>query len=300
MAGADDLIGYFGNSLLVRATVAPADTFADLVTRAGAELSEALAHQSAPIDQVVAAISRRGGGSRGGLDSLVAASLSVRGHVRGPQIDGLTWEPLDKLGTAAGQLPLEFSVVGDLAGGPLELELEYDIAMLDEPTARGLLDSAIAFLGAVTTDPATEIRRAPLLSTVALDGALAASRGPAHEVADTTLTAMIESAVYWRGDRVALIDDEREFSYRDLNVTANRLAGHLVEQGVGPGDLVGLRTGASIDFVVAAIAVLKAGGAYLPIDPDYPDSRTEFLLEDAAPRLVLDADGIAAAIAACT
>ncbi|MFT3898741.1 MAG: amino acid adenylation domain-containing protein [Gordonia sp. (in: high G+C Gram-positive bacteria)] len=297
-AGADGLIGYFGNSLLLRATVAPTDTFSDLIGRASGELADAIAHQAAPVDQVVAAVNRGSGQRRGGLDGAVSASLTARSEVRGPQIDGLAWEAVDELGVAAGQLPLEFAVVGDTVAGPVSLELEYDTAMIDEPTALGLVDSALAFLAAVVENPDAAIRRAPLLGDAQLAQALAAARGPAQETVDTTLTTMIESAAHWRGDRTALVDDDRELSHRELNATANRLARHLVDTGVDADDLVGLRCGASIDFVIAAVAVLKAGGAYLPIDPDYPDSRTDHLLSDASPRLTLDAAGIADAIAA--
>ncbi|WP_037690324.1 AMP-binding protein, partial [Streptomyces lavendulae] len=77
-------------------------------------------------------------------------------------------------------------------------------------------------------------------------------------------------------------------TYAELNTRANRLAHHLVDQGIGPDTVVAVSLHRSLDMVVALLAVLKAGGAYLPVDPDHPRDRVRHMLEDAGAGLVLD------------
>ncbi|NED64608.1 amino acid adenylation domain-containing protein, partial [Streptomyces sp. SID10244] len=122
-----------------------------------------------------------------------------------------------------------------------------------------------------------------------------ASTGRRANVADTTVVELFAAAVLARADHEAVVSDDVVLTYRQLDERSNRLAHWMLASGVETEDLVGLRLGGSVGFVVAALAVLKAGTAYLPIDPDYPSDRTQFLIDDAAPRLVLDADALAAA-----
>src|ERR1700728_1431045 len=96
-------------------------------------------------------------------------------------------------------------------------------------------------------------------------------------------------------DAPALIHHRRVLSYAELNARANRLARYLISRGIGPEQLVAIRLGRNPDQVVAVLAVLKAGAAYLPIEPDYPADRVAFMLDDARPRLMLASRELAAA-----
>ncbi|MCA2215601.1 non-ribosomal peptide synthetase [Jidongwangia harbinensis] len=139
-----------------------------------------------------------------------------------------------------------------------------------------------------------------------------------HTVSPATVPDRFEAQVERAPDAVALVCDGATVSYRELNERANRLAHRLIAAGVGPERLVGLALPRSVDLYVAELAVLKAGGAYLPLDVDYPAERIAYMLTDAAPvalvtiaeldaavpdragtvRLVLDDPGTAAALAA--
>src|SRR4029077_21271673 len=102
-----------------------------------------------------------------------------------------------------------------------------------------------------------------------------------------TIVELIEGQVERRPETVAVISGEESLSYRQLNERANRLAHHLISLGVGPESIVGIALERSIEMVVTLLGTLKAGGAYMPLDPDYPQARLEQMLAEAAPAVVL-------------
>ncbi|MEU5980022.1 amino acid adenylation domain-containing protein [Streptomyces sp. NPDC047315] len=108
-----------------------------------------------------------------------------------------------------------------------------------------------------------------------------------------TLAELFQGQVERDRDAVAVVAGDREVSYGELDVWTNRLAHWLIEQGVGPERLVGLALPRSLELVAAILAVGKAGGAYLPIDPEFPPERVEFMLADASPVLVVDSEALA-------
>jgi non-ribosomal peptide synthetase component F len=116
-----------------------------------------------------------------------------------------------------------------------------------------------------------------------LEGFNATSR----PVPEATLPALFEAQVARTPEAVAVVFDQESLSYCELNTGANRLAHYLIGLGVGPESLVGIALERSMDLVVALLGTLKAGGAYLPLDPDYPQARLAHMLADAAPALVV-------------
>jgi non-ribosomal peptide synthetase component F len=103
-----------------------------------------------------------------------------------------------------------------------------------------------------------------------------------------TWPELFEARVSATPDAVALVFEGTALTYAELNARANRLAHALVARGAGPERVVGLSLPRSVEMIVAEVAVLKAGGAYLPLDPDYPAERIAFMVADAAPVVVLD------------
>ncbi|HEX6355795.1 amino acid adenylation domain-containing protein [Actinophytocola sp.] len=114
-----------------------------------------------------------------------------------------------------------------------------------------------------------------------------------HPVPSTTLTALLEEQAAATPAATALVFDGVEHSYAALNARANRLAHELIAAGAGPESIVAIAVPRSVELVVALVAVLKAGAAYLPVDPDYPTERIEFMLTDAAPLRVLTTEALA-------
>ena len=111
---------------------------------------------------------------------------------------------------------------------------------------------------------------------------LAGRAGP-----DRTLPQLFAAQLERGADEVAVVADDTSLSFRELDERSNRLARLLIAQGVGPEVAVALLLGRSVDFVVAALAVVKAGGVYVPVDVGYPASRAEFMMSDARVRCVV-------------
>ncbi|WP_144430962.1 AMP-binding protein, partial [Pseudomonas syringae pv. coryli] len=107
---------------------------------------------------------------------------------------------------------------------------------------------------------------------------------------------LFEAQVARTPQAVALLDDDQQLSYDALNQHANVLAHTLLSSGVGPGERVAVCLPRGVQSIVAILAVLKAGGAYLPIDPAYPDERLRYMLQDGQPRVVLTDAALAARV----
>ncbi|MFD4354940.1 amino acid adenylation domain-containing protein [Nocardia sp. NPDC058518] len=292
-AGTEQLIGYFGNTLLLRATMGAQADFAQLVASVRDTCTGAFAHRGVGIDRVVREANPDRVAGRDGLDQLVRLGFSVRKSADGFAIDGVTSTQLE-LGAASAQVPLALAIVLE-ADGTAVVEAEYQTDVL----AEALIDQLLAHLGQLLDSALREPRRrlANLDMLGAADRAvlLDRSHGVLVDEPAKTLVTLLESAAAATPDALALLSDDTELTYAELHARANRLAHWLIGQGIGTEDLVGLRFGTSVEFIVAVLAVLKAGGAYLPIDPAYPEDRIEYLVEDAKPRLLLGAVELAAA-----
>ncbi|WP_328409188.1 non-ribosomal peptide synthetase [Nocardia sp. NBC_00403] len=283
-AAAERLIGYFGNTLLVRATVRPTDTFATFVDAVRETCLGGFAHQDVGIDRVVREANPERIAGRDGMDQLVRLGFSVRKSADGFALDGVTARALE-LGAPTAQVPLALAVVLDPTGALLEIE--YQIDVLAEPLVDQLLAHYVQLLDSALAEPGRRLGDLDMLGAADRATILEQSRGELVAAPATTMVALLESAAEHRPDTLALVSDTAELTYAQLHRRANRLAHWLIDQGIGTEDIVGLRMSTSIEFIVALLGVMKAGAAYLPIDPAYPDDRIDYLVEDARPRLVL-------------
>ncbi|MVU79027.1 amino acid adenylation domain-containing protein [Nocardia sp. ET3-3] len=285
-ATAESLIGYFGNTLLLRATLSPRDSFTTCADAVRDTCLNAFAHQGVGIDRVVREANPDRLGGRDGLDQLVRLGFSVRKSVSGFALAGVEATLLD-LGSTVAQLPLSLAVVLEPEGA--YLEAEYQLDMLDGPLVDQLLGHYAQLLGAALDEPDRRIADLDILGAADAARILELSHGALVDTPATTLVEMFQQRVAAAPDAMAVVapDTDTELTYADLNRRANRLAHWLIGQGLGAEDLVGLRLSNSVEFVVGMLAVLKSGAAYLPIDPAYPDDRIDYLVEDARPRLVL-------------
>jgi non-ribosomal peptide synthetase component F len=116
----------------------------------------------------------------------------------------------------------------------------------------------------------------------------------ARPLPEATLPQLFEAQVAHAPGAIALVFGEESLTYQELNARANALAHHLIGLGVGPESLVGIALERSMEMVVALFGVLKAGGAYLPLDPDYPQARLAHMLADACPTIVLTSGALRA------
>lgn len=282
-AAADGAIGYFGNTLLLRLIARSPDTFASFVGSVRDTCLDGFAHQSVGIDRVVREVNPERMG-HDGMDQLVRLGFSMRRSVMGLALDGVAVQQLE-LGAVTAHLPLALAALLEPEG--VLAEFEYQTDVLNTALVDQMLTHYVQLLDNALTAPDHRLASLDILGAGERDDVLAQSHGELAVPVTTTLVAMLEATAAATPDAVALVSDEAELSYDALHRRANRLARWFTAQGFGTEDIIGLRMTTSIEFLVAMLAVLKAGAAYLPIDPAYPDERIEYLVSDARPRTVM-------------
>ena len=201
------------------------------------------------------------------------------------QTQGERWKNREFYLLGTTHYPL--TVAGYL-GANLCLEVTYDQQRFDDDTIARMLNHLQTLLIEMVRDPNRRLSDLPLLSSaeehqLVVDWNATKRDYPAHGC----IHQLFEDQAERTPDGAALILDDRQLTYRELNHKANQLAHHLRNLGVGPDDLVAICMDRSPDMVIGLLAILKAGGAYVPLDPAYPKERLKFMLEDTAASVVV-------------
>jgi amino acid adenylation domain-containing protein len=181
--------------------------------------------------------------------------------------------------------------VGILDHDGLGLRLRYRTDALDEDCAARITGYHLTALERIAADPDAEHRRQSLLSDEELRFQLESLAGARRELPDRRVHELIEERVRAHPDAVAAVYRDRQWTYRDLNVHANRLARALLARGLDHEDVVAVVTERNLDWMAAMLAIFKAGGAYLPIEPHFPTDRIATMLSRAGCRLVVTEPG---------
>ncbi|WP_335984565.1 AMP-binding protein, partial [Streptomyces sp. CA2R106] len=191
--------------------------------------------------------------------------------------------------TGTARLDLTFGFAEEFGpdGAPAGLagSVEYSTDLFDRPTVEALAARLTRLLAEVAAAPGRPIGAIELLSAEERREALPA--GP-EEAARASLPELFAAQVAAAPDAVALVCGDTELTYRQLDVRANRFAHELIARGVGPEQVVAVALPRSVESVVAVLGVLKAGAAYLPLDPAYPAARIAFMLADVRPSVVVE------------
>ncbi|HNX28407.1 MAG TPA: amino acid adenylation domain-containing protein [Syntrophomonadaceae bacterium] len=177
--------------------------------------------------------------------------------------------------------------------GELYVDVDYQIALFEEAEIESLYSCIFAIIDTALRNPAEIIANIPLISNKEKEYVLNTLNNTKISYRDNTLVhALFEEQVIKTPDAIAIEFNEQKLTYKELNEKANRLARCLQAQGVKPGSIVSLLLERSCDLPISIWAVLKAGGAYLPLDPDYPSDRIKYILEDSNSLLVLTSESL--------
>jgi amino acid adenylation domain-containing protein len=202
---------------------------------------------------------------------------------------GTVWER-EELGVSHADADLSVDIVPNQVG--LRISVEGARDRLDHDALGGVLDSLEGLIEAAAADPARRISELPLLPRRRRRVMLTQwNRTERPYASDRCLHELIEEQVRRTPEAVALTAGLRSMTYRELSARSNRSAGHLHKLGIGSEDRVAVVADGSPDAVVALLSVLKAGAAYVPLDPDLPPERLRFLLDDADPKAVMAGPG---------
>ncbi|MBV8992366.1 MAG: AMP-binding protein, partial [Pseudonocardiales bacterium] len=174
----------------------------------------------------------------------------------------------------------------------LRLQLGYDPALFDAATIERIAGHLLVLLEEIARDPHRPLSEVSLLTEAERQRLLVEWNDTGREVSVAVLPELLEAQVARTPDTMAVVGEDVGLSYAELNARANRLARLLIKWGAGPERLVALALPRSAELVIAMLAVLKSGAAYVPIDPDYPPERIVFMLQDARPVLVVTSSEI--------
>ncbi|MFJ9890725.1 amino acid adenylation domain-containing protein [Streptomyces sp. NPDC091287] len=289
----DDLVGFFLNTLVLRTDTSGNPTFRELVNRVRESDLAAYAHQDAPFERLVEELNPDRSLAR---HPLFQVMFTVQNNRRAELLmPGLRVEPYDYFtGTAKFDLFVGLSEQRGSDGGPDGMTgwIEYSTDLFDRETAQALAERFLRVLAAAADDPKRTIGSLDLLDPIERHRLVATRNDTAHPIDTARLPELFERQVRALPTTPAVIEGTTELSYAQLNARANRLARLLIARGIGPEDTVAIALPRSAGLLVALCAVLKAGAAYLPVDPQYPAGRIAFMLTDAAPAVVLTTDGI--------
>ncbi|HEV2860062.1 MAG TPA: amino acid adenylation domain-containing protein [Pyrinomonadaceae bacterium] len=281
LAGVETMVGLFINTLPVRARLRRDEPLLPWLGRLQSQQLEARQHEFAPLVQVQGWSEVPRGVPL--FESLfIFENYPVADTLR-EHTCGLRFE--DVRVSERTNYPL----VAVAAPGPeLLLKVGYDHRRFDADSAARILDHFRNLLEAIAARPEQRLGDLPLLDEAERRLITEAWNDTARDyAADSCVHELFEAQAERTPDSVALNFGGRELTYRELNERANQLAHHLRALGVGPEARVAVCVERSTEMVVAALGVLKAGGAYLPLDPSYPKERLAFMLEDSGARVLL-------------
>ncbi|MBW5481626.1 non-ribosomal peptide synthetase [Streptomyces bambusae] len=279
----DELVGFFVNTLVLRTDVSGEPTFRELLERVRETDLAAYANQDVPFERLVEVLNPERSMARHPLFQVMLAFQNTGEATLG--LGGLTIAPED-ISFDAAKFDLTFQLAE--AGSGLEGSVEYAVDLFDRATAEALAQRLVAVLDAVAADPELRVGAVEVLTGAERERVLGQwAVGAEPGLAPVTFHGLFEAAVDATPDAPALVSGGLVLSYAEVEARANRLAHWMTGQGVGPEGVVALVLPRSVDIVVAQLAVLKAGGAYLPVDPEYPAERIAYMLDDARPVLVL-------------
>ncbi|MFS8199847.1 non-ribosomal peptide synthetase [Streptomyces sp. CWNU-52B] len=284
----EGLIGFFVNTLALRADLSGSRSVGDALKQVNQRIREALKHVDLPFERVVEVVNPpRSPACTALFQTMFAWVPSMRRELELPHLKVALRED-------AAHVPAKFDLVLALAdeGGRLTGEIDYAVALFDRATVERYVRQFLRVLRLMTERPEAEIADLTLLDEDEQREILATfSEGPsAGRPGDPAPAGLLErfaAQVRARPRQPAVVADDVALDYATLDRRANRLADALIARGAGPDRVVGLHAGRTADLVVGVLGILKAGAAYLPFDPGQPAERLTAMVSDAAPVLVL-------------
>ncbi len=291
----EPVVGFFANNIVQRADLSGNPTLRELLGRVRETALKAYAHQEMPFDLLVEALAPRRDLDHSPLFQVLFVLHNI--HMRRSEMDRITAEPHELPLTTA-----RFDLAVDVFDTPEDMRVyfEHNADLFDAATIERMMGHYVHLLGAVVSaDTSTRVGALPLLGDDEARALRARSRGTALAPPRvSSVHGMFEVQAHRTPTAEAVRFGPHGITYAELDARANRVAHHLLALGVRPESLVGICLERSIDMVVALLAVLKAGAAYVPLDPAFPRDRIQFMMADAELTLVLTQSSLLAALPA--
>jgi amino acid adenylation domain-containing protein len=289
---AEPLIGFFVNTLPLRLDVRGEPTFRELLRRVREVAVDAYVHQDVPFEKLVEAVRPRRAANVHPLFQVMFALQNA--PVATASLPGVAVEPLRlALGAAKFDLVLELIETADGISG----FFEYSTDLFEGSTVAGLARQFLHLASAAARTPDVAVTALPLVSRAESVRLVDAARGPIVPREPCLLHALVQDQVRRTPAAICLVDGSISLTYAELDARANAVAHRLHAHGITPDRAVAVVAERSAELVVTALGILKAGAAYLPIDPALPTERCAAMLREADAQLVLAAAPLASGLA---
>jgi amino acid adenylation domain-containing protein/thioester reductase-like protein len=279
----EELIGFFVNTLVLRTDLGDNPSFQELLSRVREVTLGAYAHQDLPFEQLVEKLQPQRDLSHTPLFQVMFVLRDAqRSNI---ELPGLTFSSIESdSGTAKFDLTLYITESPSQLTGTLE----YNTDLFEADTIQRMAGHLQTLLSGIVSDPKQRLSELPLLTQAEQHQLLVQWNDTKTEYSKhQCIHQIFETQVEHTPDAVALVFEDQQLTYQELNRRANQLAHYLRKLGVRPEVIVGICVERSLDLVVGLLGILKAGGAYLPLDPSYPQERLAFMLENSQTPILL-------------
>jgi amino acid adenylation domain-containing protein len=279
----EGLIGFFVNTLVLRTNLSNNPTFRTLLSRVSDVALGAYAHQDTTFEQLVEELQPQRDLSNTPLFQVMFGLQNA--PISALELSGLN---LRFLGRNPGTAKFDLTLFIEEAAEELIGVLEYNTDLFEEATINRMAGHFQQLLAEIVANPDRPLSELPMLTEAERQQLLVEwNQTQVDYPKDYCIHELFEAQVERTPDAVAVVFEDQQFTYRELNAKANQLAHYLQALGVGPEVLVGICVERSLDAIIGLLGILKAGGAYLPLDPTYPKERLAFMLEDARVPILL-------------
>ncbi|QBR71365.1 hypothetical protein CU048_08815 [Beijerinckiaceae bacterium] len=292
------LIGNCVNPIALRGSQNPTESFSLFLSRIHEQVMRGLDHQKFPFPLIIDRLQPERHGNQWPIYQtlfvLQQAQLDIPDDLASLAL-GEDGEPFSLCGCTAKPLGLrervenfDLKLMAATVGQEILLSFQYRTELFASTTISRMAQHYRALLEGIVAAPETHIGDLAMLSVTERQQMLAAWNANTTDHPDARcLHDSFEDQVARTPNGVAVVFEDAQLTYAELNARANQLAHHLRDLGVGPETIVGICAERSLEMVIGLLGILKAGGAYLPLDPDYPSERLAYMIEDTQPLLVL-------------
>ncbi|MBV9110153.1 MAG: AMP-binding protein, partial [Gemmatimonadetes bacterium] len=294
----EDLIGMIVNTIPIRADLSGDPSFDELVERVRTAAVETYAHQDVPFAEIVAAVHPER--SRGHLPVFQVAFNFHHAPYPELKLGDAAIEIEEGLGNESAKFDLNIIVIPRAhqhAGDEVLMIWEYAEDLFDRDTVARMIGHFEAVLAGALAHPEVRVSRLRMLGAAEERDVLALAGGAPASPRAATIHALVAEQARTRPDAPAIVHGARTVTYAELDAAANRVTRALRERGVRPQDHVAVVMDRSADAAVAALGAMKAGAAYVPVDPEYPAERVAFMLGDSGAKAALVRDRAPASMA---
>ncbi len=289
------LIGYMLNTLVLRADLSGNPTFLQVLERTRTASMGAFANKEYPFRRLVDRLKLERDMSRMPLYQVEYLYISSESPVQGQGMDvtiGIPGFEMSDFGIDRKTSPVDLQITFGESSTRVDMMFEYNTDIFEAATIHRMGNHLIRLLDALLRHPELPISSIPMLSEEEKRHVVEDFNANLRPFPQKTFPELFEEQVARTPDATAVVFGDQPLTYRELNEASNRLAHRLVEIGLSPGKLAAICMDRSLHMLVAMLAVLKAGGAYLPLDPEYPEARLTHMLADSAPLVLLTSEAL--------